>query len=537
MPKRFKGRAVGDLNIVGLQTSGNAGAADDLTFRLTSPSGVSVAISPSGDSPSLGPWTIDDDTPTSLCQISGSCTPDPDATLIAPYAGAANLLRVDTVNSGPLGSFNGSPMRGAWTLSVYDISSAGETSVLSSWGLRIAPARPVPDAGTGKPKAFVRNVPLSVAIDDAPASGKAVPVRTTLTAGKAFKGAVVGDLDVTGIGTTGSGANAADQLVFRLTAPNGRTVQLAEGNGDVSLGPWTFDDESPASICDSPLPCDDPSESLPPPFAGRSNTIGTGTEETGPLSSFDGVPVRGTWTLTVYDSANGATSTLNSWGLRITPAKGATTAKPGGGAKAAAKKKPGKAPKRFEGQNGGDVAIPPNPGIGTSTPATSTITVPARFKGLTVGDLDVTRLTFTGDSGSAAGQLVVRLTAPNGNTGLLMSSLGGQSVGPLTIDDESRVSACDLTSVCPSPDQTLARPFGGTANTLILASDGTGPLSSFDGAPMRGRWTLTVADVVGVANSSTLNIWGLRITPPGRRGPSGTAVAGGIRATAQNQGP
>jgi subtilisin-like proprotein convertase family protein len=507
VPKRFKGLNVGDLDIVDLQTTGNAGAVNDLTFRLTSPAGVSITISPNANAPSLGPWTIDDDVQTSLCQGGGSCQPDPDAVLGPPFAGRANLLRVETQDTGPLSAFNGTRMRGTWTLAVYDTSSLGETSTFGGWGLRIVPARPVLDRARPKRKTFFRGAFPNAAIPDGPASGKAVPLRSSVIAGKAFKGATVGDVDVMGIATTGSDASAAEDLTFRLTAPGGQAVQLASARGETSVGFWTLDDESPVSVCDSTTPCTDPGESLPRPFAGTSNLINTNSEETGPLSAFDGVPIRGRWTLTVYDGQTGSTSVLNSWALRVTPAR----------AVKAAKVKGAKTPKRFEGQNPGDLAIPPNTGAGVSTPVTSTITVPRNFKGRTVGDLDVTRLTFTGDSGAAAGQLAVRLTAPNGNTAFLFESLGGQSIGPLTIDDEARASVCDLPAGCSDPNQTLLRPFAGSANTLSLPlTEGTGPLSSFDGTPMRGRWTLTIADVVGIANSSTLNIWGLRITPAKR---------------------
>ena len=58
------------------------------------------------------------------------------------------------------------------------------------------------------------------------------------------------------------------------------------------------------------------------PFAGVANTLDLGTQGTGPLSRFDGLPMRGTWTLTIWDrSAVGTTSVFNGWGLDITAAR------------------------------------------------------------------------------------------------------------------------------------------------------------------------------------------------------------------------
>ncbi len=151
---------------------------------------------------------------------------------------------------------------------------------------------------------------------------QSIPVRSTIEIGKQFKGRVVGDLDVTRITTTGDGANAADDLVFKLTGPNGRTVRLIDGRGDVSLGPWTLDDETRTSICDFPTPsCPDPDADLTNPFAGTSNLLSTSGAAGGPLSVFDGLPMRGKWTLTVYDDSGTTTNTLVSWGLRVTAAK------------------------------------------------------------------------------------------------------------------------------------------------------------------------------------------------------------------------
>jgi hypothetical protein len=92
--------------------------------------------------------------------------------------------------------------------------------------------------------------------------------------------------------------------------------------GDQSIGPLTLDDDTRTSICNSPLPptCADPDQSLARPFAGTANLLSNGLSS-GPLSSFDGVKMRGTWSLRVFDAADPTTTVLNQWGLRLKVAK------------------------------------------------------------------------------------------------------------------------------------------------------------------------------------------------------------------------
>ena len=175
---------------------------------------------------------------------------------------------------------------------------------------------------------FQQTATVNLAIPQDAATGPSAPVRPIITVPKAFKGKVVGDIDVTNIRTTGSGAGAADDLRFRLSAPNGRSVTLINnGIGDVSIGPLTLNDDTNVSICDNAVPpCVDERFTLNRPFAGTANLLFLGGQSTGGLSAFDGVGMRGAWTLTVWDAAAGpgTTSTLNTWGLKITPAKPVT---------------------------------------------------------------------------------------------------------------------------------------------------------------------------------------------------------------------
>jgi hypothetical protein len=170
-------------------------------------------------------------------------------------------------------------------------------------------------------RVFAASVSPNLAIpDQPPPPGHDIVVSSTITIGKKFKGRTVGDVNVTGIKTTGSGPNAANDLSFSLTAPNGKLVLL---NGTAlsgqSVGPLTFDDDTPTSICSSPTPtCSDPDATLVEPFAGTANLIGLNQGDITPLSTFTGVPMRGTWTFQTWDNNNGDTSVLNSWGVQIT---------------------------------------------------------------------------------------------------------------------------------------------------------------------------------------------------------------------------
>jgi hypothetical protein len=193
------------------------------------------------------------------------------------------------------------------------------------------------EAKKKKPKTanvFSQSVAVNASIPDVPAPlAPSTPVRSTITVPKKFKGKVVGDLNLLGIQTTGSGAGAAADLRMKLTAPNGRTVyvigsnQATNGLGDVSIGPLTIDADSRVSVCDvaNPANCEDPSQQLNRPFAGTANQQGLGTQSTGGVTAMNGVPMRGTWTFTVFDQHDvGQTSVFNGWGLQITAAKPVT---------------------------------------------------------------------------------------------------------------------------------------------------------------------------------------------------------------------
>lgn len=186
-------------------------------------------------------------------------------------------------------------------------------------GIGAAPAK----KKSGGTKPFEATKTVNAAVPDAVAATRSVPLISTITVPKKYKGKVVGDVNVTGIKTTGSAAGAAGQLSATLIAPNGRAVLLFRGQGDQNLGPWTLDDDTPVSVCNNPVgaPCANPNQSLARPFAGTSNLVYNDGPSLTPLQGLDGTPMKGTWTLNASDVTVGLTSTFNTWGLKITPAK------------------------------------------------------------------------------------------------------------------------------------------------------------------------------------------------------------------------
>ena len=175
-----------------------------------------------------------------------------------------------------------------------------------------------------KASVFAASVSPNAPIPDRPpGSALETPAVSTITVGKKFKGKTVGDVNVTGITTTGDSPNSASNLDLSLTAPSGKTVLLEDVQlGGQNIGPLTLDDDVTTSICDdTTLTCSDPDATLLRPFAGTANLIGLRNGDLGPLNIFDGVGMRGTWTFRAWDTSVGQTSTLNSWGVRITAEK------------------------------------------------------------------------------------------------------------------------------------------------------------------------------------------------------------------------
>jgi hypothetical protein len=141
-------------------------------------------------------------------------------------------------------------------------------------------------------------------------------LRSDLVIGKRFKGKTIGDVNVT-IQTTGAGADAAEDLRMRLTAPNGATIDLLPPVTGQSIGPLSLDDETPVETCQGTPPCSSPLESLNEPYAGTARPRAF-------LSILDSGPIQGTWRLSAFDTDNfyaNRVSTLVSWTLTVTPAR------------------------------------------------------------------------------------------------------------------------------------------------------------------------------------------------------------------------
>lgn len=130
---------------------------------------------------------------------------------------------------------------------------------------------------------------------------------TPLNVGKRFKGARVGDVRLT-LRTTGLSLSAAADLLFRVTAPNGRTITIDGSFAGQSIGPLTVTANSRTRLCDFP-PCSDPDATLSAPYFG---TVGDPN-----LALLNGSPMRGRWVVTAYDQNPTSTSALNSVGLVI----------------------------------------------------------------------------------------------------------------------------------------------------------------------------------------------------------------------------
>jgi hypothetical protein len=183
---------------------------------------------------------------------------------------------------------------------------------------------------------------------------------------------------------------------------------------------------------------------------------------------------------------------------------------------AAAKKKKKHKATVFSASVIANTPIPDEPALpDRDIPVVSTVTVGKKFKGKTVGDVNVTGIQTTGDQATSAGDLSMSLSAPSGRLVVLeATSLGGQSIGPLTFDDDTPTSICNsATLTCADPDSTLIRPFAGTANLLGLSQGDLAPLSVLNGVGMRGTWTFRIWDNSSNSRTSTLNSWGVQITP------------------------
>ena len=94
-------------------------------------------------------------------------------------------------------------------------------------------------------------------------------------------------------------------LTITLIAPDGRSVKLVSGkggNGDNFAG-TVFADSAASTI-----------------RSDRQRAVHGTYKPAEPLSSLDGEPLAGTWTLKVTDGSPGEIGTLDAWGIDVAPA-------------------------------------------------------------------------------------------------------------------------------------------------------------------------------------------------------------------------
>ncbi len=312
------GSDVADVNVVNL--SGTHTYVGDLEFRLTSPEGtMSVLVNNvCGGYPdfSLG---LDDE--------AGSAIPCP------PTDGQLHLPAT------PLAAFDGEGSTGNWTLTVLD-QEGGDSGSLASWGLLICESpcgNGTIDAGEQCDDGNVTScdgcdsnctitgcgngvAACGEACDDGNlvngdgceddcslAEGCVLVTATDLpqtindysltqsTIDIALTGLVT-DVDI--VDLAGSHTFVSD-LQFDLAGPAGTTVRVLDRVcGSSSDFDIDLDDEAGGAVS---CPMTDGQKHLP------SNA----------LSTFDGTPAEGTWTLNVTDVAGGDVGSLLSWGLLV----------------------------------------------------------------------------------------------------------------------------------------------------------------------------------------------------------------------------
>jgi subtilisin-like proprotein convertase family protein len=158
------------------------------------------------------------------------------------------------------------------------------------------------------------NVPIA---DRAVGAPQVAVTPVDLVVPKTFGKKQVGNVDLT-LQVTGSGPNYLNQLEARLIAPNGRRIGITIPSSGIppnqSFGPTRYTANSQSWFCMDPTPpCEDPDDNVGPPFAG---TVGDND-----LTDFNGVKMKGTWTLKILDVTNTLTGVANLVKLDIRAAK------------------------------------------------------------------------------------------------------------------------------------------------------------------------------------------------------------------------
>jgi hypothetical protein len=198
-----------------------------------------------------------------------------------------------------------------------------------------------------------------------------------------------------------------------------------------------------------------------------------------------------------------------------------------GGVADAAKKGKKKAPKsKTISATGNAGAVPngPSSNLVSPVPFKGTATIGGKAKGKVIADIDVTlsaSAIAAAGSTNALGDLVVRITAPNGaTTGVVFGgggagSVSGSLISNLTVSDETPVQTCGSGDPatpppppCGDPDALLTSPFTGTAQP-------SGLLDVLNESSAKGTYTLTAFDrdgtPAGDSGTSTITGWSIKV--------------------------
>jgi subtilisin-like proprotein convertase family protein len=221
---------------------------------------------------------IDDEAPTTL-PIDG-----------APWTGSFNTT--DPSNQ-PLSTFDGLNAAGTWTLFVTDEDGQGDVGTIDGWCLTLTVAPPLPDV-------YVCSTDVGQAISDF----------TTVSSTLEFPfGGTIADVDI----QLDIAYDCGAALEFVLTAPDGTSALFIESYVDggilLDLGCGAFtgtiiDDIAPTSLAAGAIP-----------YTGTFNATHPTAQ---PLSTLNGGPAAGTWTLTITDEDGfGNSGTIDGWCLRV----------------------------------------------------------------------------------------------------------------------------------------------------------------------------------------------------------------------------
>jgi subtilisin-like proprotein convertase family protein len=281
------GASIVDVNVTVTLTGDASG---DLTLTLVSPKGTMIDLSSNngGANDNNFAGTMFDDDSTSARITKATFT--------------NNVTVVSAIPERNLGLLNGEDPNGTWLLTVKDTGSLGSLGgLLTSWSLAVT--------AQGGNNLFP---PVSFPNNNAVATADGGEVSSSVTVsdvpGFVYKATV----------NTNLPHKSAAQLVVTLVSPANKAIVLTSKNGaanntaDVLAG-TTFDDAAPSLIA-----C--------PPAGGAgcvtfmNNVAVQSAIPEGSLSALVGDDPNGTWTLKVFDTANGQSGSLDAWSLTLTPA-------------------------------------------------------------------------------------------------------------------------------------------------------------------------------------------------------------------------